>query len=343
MKIVFLLLTILMHLVHSQSVQFTPNSPETFVNMILSESKLLLGTSGALYRTDLALNMEQRRQLSSTNRLLVADRPTGTLSGSVMTCDDQICYLLETNNLDNVKWQVHRDEVLLMGGGVARGSFSIGPNGTSDITYGEPAGSVTGRRFVKAALRNVLSNPQEFVPYVTLSESNTNERSDFVRETFVFLNYTYFILQPNREEMRLVRFCQRDQGFTIGGTRSFSSRFEIELRCRTDPNRHIQASNATFKQTSRGPMIFLTINTFTSPGVVRREVCSFSLDGINQLMTQKITECVAGTGMAGFSPKTSCPNHFSEDLQQKIINVSLRNKTYCFSSIVMCLSVIQSQ
>ncbi len=107
-----LLLSMLMHVSTSQ---FTPNTGETFVNMVLSDSKLLLGTSAAVYRVDLVLNQEQRRELMSPIRLLVADSPTGTLNGTVMTCDAQYCYLLETNNLDNTKWQVAVNTVLLPG------------------------------------------------------------------------------------------------------------------------------------------------------------------------------------------------------------------------------------
>lgn len=323
MRAVLLLLAVLLHSVASQDIQFTPNSPETFVNMIMAGSKLLLSTSGAVYRTDLALNMEQRRQLSSANRLLVADRETGSLNGSVLTCDEQTCYLLEINNLDNVKWQVPRADVLLVDGGVAHGSFSIGPNGTSDITYGEPAGSVTGRRFVKGALRNVMSsNPQSFTSYATITDSNTNDRSAFIRDTFTYLNYTYFTLQPSNDEMRLVRFCQRDLGLVL--SEGFSSRFEIKLRCRMDTNPAIQASSATFRQTLQGPVIFLAVNTFTIPGVVRREVCSFSLDRIHDLMTAKLTQCADGNGTAGIgtNSKIKCPTHFGPIIQQQMINVS---------------------
>ncbi len=328
MKTMLLLLTLLLHLVHSQNVQFTPNSPETLVNMILSDSKLLLGTSRAVYRTDLVLNLEQRRELLSTNRLLVADRPTGTLNGTVMTCDEDSCYLLETVNLDNTKWQVPREKVLQMNGGVARGSFNIGPNGTSDITYGEPAGSVSGRRFVKAALRNVMStNPADFIHYASRSDSNANDEFDFIKDTFTFSNYTYFTLQPTNSEIRLVRFCQRDPGFVFG-TRRFSSIFEIKLSCRTNTNRDIESSSATFKETPQGPVIFLAVNTLANSGVVRREVCSFSLDTINQLMTDKITECVMGFGIPRPSSQLGCPTHFSEAVRQQIITVSYISVIY---------------
>ena len=314
-----LLLSMLMHVSTSQ---FTPNTGETFVNMVLSDSKLLLGTSAAVYRVDLVLNQEQRRELMSPIRLLVADSPTGTLNGTVMTCDAQYCYLLETNNLDNTKWQVAVNTVLLPGTGVALGSFGIGPNRTSDITYGEPASTVN-RRFAKAALRNVMSaNPDDFFRYATVSNGNSDDTTDYLKDVFTYLNYTYFTIQPNNDEVRVVRFCQQERGTPLSD--GFSSQFEIKLRCRTE-NRDITSSSATFRQTSQGPMIFLTVNTMVSMGLVRQEVCSFSVDEINQKMTEKITDCVNARGQAGIETQNNrkiCPTHFTSPQKQQIISVS---------------------
>ncbi|XP_064399095.1 plexin A3-like isoform X2 [Halichondria panicea] len=329
-----LLLSMLMHVSTSQ---FTPNTGETFVNMVLSDSKLLLGTSAAVYRVDLVLNQEQRRVMSPI-RLLVADSPTGTLNGTVMTCDAQYCYLLETNNLDNTKWQVAVNTVLLPGTGVALGSFGIGPNRTSDITYGEPASTVN-RRFAKAALRNVMSaNPDDFFRYATVSNGNSDDTTDYLKDVFTYLNYTYFTIQPNNDEVRVVRFCQQERGTPLSD--GFSSQFEIKLRCRTE-NRDITSSSATFRQTSQGPMIFLTVNTMVSMGLVRQEVCSFSVDEINQKMTEKITDCVNARGQAGIETQNNrkiCPTHFTSPQKQQIIS----NQCVLFSDLLRGIEVDES-
>ncbi len=319
-----------MHVSRSQDIQFTPNSGETFVNMVLSDSKLLLGTSAAVYRVDLVLNQEQRRELMSPIRLLVADSPNGTFNGTAMVCDEQSCYVLETNNLDNSKWTVAVNTVLLPEGGVALGSFGIGPNGTSDITYGEPSTSNINRRFVKGALRNVMSgSPDDFFRYATSSNGNSGSISDsYLKDVFTYLNYTFFTTQPNNDEVRVIRFCQQDRGTTLRS--GFSSQFEIKLRCRTDVRDEISSSTATFRQTSQGPIIFVTVNTMVSMGLVKRKVCSFNVDEINQLMTDKITECVTGVGQAGIETlnnRKACPGHFTTSQRQQLINVS--SQLYC--------------
>ena len=258
-----------------RAVEFTPGT-ETLRNLILTDSKLLLGTSGTVYRIDLALNEEQRRPLSSANRLLVADSPTGTLNGTVMTCDDNNCYLLETSNLYNVKWEVPRSAVLLSGGGNAQGSFSISQNGTSDITFGEPPNGMTSRRFVKGVLRNVMSsNPDEFFRYATNRGTNPQVSTNLLRNNFLFSNYTYFTVQPDSEEIRLVRLCQRDPGFDNSGDREFEARYEIQLKCGTQNT--IVSSSATFSQTPQGPQLFVTVNYMSGVNSMLSDVCVFNV------------------------------------------------------------------
>ena len=316
-----LLLSLLAHSALTQTVQFIPPGSETLRNVILTDSKLLLGTSGAVYRTDLALTQEQRREMSSANRLLIADSPTGTLNGTVMACDEGSCYLLETRNLDNIKWTVFRSAVLLSGEGNALGSFSIGPNGTSDVLFGEPPNGVNGRRFVKGALRSVVpTNSNTFLRYATNQGNNPQGKVDYLRDTFLYSNYSFFTIQPETDQIRMVRFCQRDPGFEG----NFLAHYEIKLRCRTG-DRDLVSSSATFGQTALGPRLFVTANYMADLSRMRSEVCMFSVDEINRLMLEKLTACASGSGNVGFGSQTGpCPTHFGESQRETQIRVSIR-------------------
>ena len=166
------------------------------------------------------------------------------------------------------------------------------------------------------------ANPDDFFRYATVSNGNSDDTTDYLKDVFTYLNYTFFTIQPNNYEVRVVRFCQQGRGSILGS--GFSSQFEIKLRCRTE-NQDISSSSSTFRQTSQGPMIFLTVNTMVSMGLVRQEVCSFSVDKINQKMTEKITDCVNGIGLTGIGSQNNrnlCPTHFTSPQRQQIINVS---------------------
>ncbi|XP_064402161.1 plexin-A4-like [Halichondria panicea] len=164
------------------------------------------------------------------------------------------------------------------------------------------------------------ANPDDFFRYATVSNGNSDDTTDYLKDVFTYLNYTFFTIQPNNYEVRVVRFCQQGRGSILGS--GFSSQFEIKLRCRTE-NQDISSSSSTFRQTSQGPMIFLTVNTMVSMGLVRQEVCSFSVDKINQKMTEKITDCVNGIGLTGIGSQNNrnlCPTHFTSPQRQQIIN-----------------------
>ena len=319
-----LLLSLLAHSALTQTVQFVPPNSETLQNVIITDSKLLLGTSGAVYRIDLALTHEQRRELGSANRLLIADSPTGTFNGTVLACDEESCYLLETRNLTNVKWAVPRSAILLSGGGNALGSFSIGPNGTSDVTFGEPPNGDTSRRFVKGALRNVMSaSPDGFLRYATNQGDNSQGKVDYLRDNFLYSNHSFFTFQPDDQQIRTVRFCQRDPGFEG----NFLAHYEIKLRCRTD-DRDIVSSSATFGQTTLGPQLFVSVNYMAGTNSMRKEVCTFSADEINRLMLDKLTDCANGIGNVGFGSQTApCPGHFTDE--QKAIQIRVSSLQLC--------------
>ena len=173
---------------------------------------------------------------------------------------------------------------------------------------------------MKGALRNVAStDPYEFHRYATDQGFNPQGKVDYLKDTFLYSDYTYFTIQPDDEQIRIVRFCQCDPGF--GG--NFLSRYQIRLQCRTE-ERDITSSSATFSQTSLGPSMFVTVNYRTSTGIIRSEVCTFSVEEINRLMLNKLTDCASGIGNVGFGSQTApCPSHFTVEQKDILIGVSI--------------------
>lgn len=309
----------------TQGVQFTPQTDlETFQNLIITNSKLLLGTSEALYRLDSALSMEAMKPLTTQNRLLISDIENGTLDGAVLSCDEERCLLLDPENFDNVTWDVPRSMVLLSGGGNAAGHFSIGPNGTSDITFGEPLAGSKVRRIVKGALRNVGSgsaNMDELFRYAVLNEEYY-AHVDYLT-TFVYSSYIYFVYFTS-SNIHMVRFCQKDNGKVSGFKRIFTTLYEIELECGSpDRDAIITSAAATYLPSSRvfsGPVIFLSVTKAKNTDE-KTVVCAFEVDDINQKMLDKLVSCSNGTGFTR-SPQVPCPTHFTEIQRLQQINVS---------------------
>ena len=310
----------------SQDIQFTPQiNGEMLTNLIATDSKFLIGTRNATYRLRSDLFQEERKTLQSPNRLLIADYQNST----VLSCDEHICQLLETENLNNVRWEVARSMVLLSGGGNAAGSFSIGPNGTSDITFGEPASGNVARRFVKGALRNVGSvNTDEFFKYATWDGDDNGDTVNYLN-TFLYSDYTYFTIQPSVSEsnIHVVRFCQKDPGIKSNLQRIFTTRYEVRLRCASSAQDSILSTTATYLPFSSlfgGPLIFLSVNSMPGPSDVVTNVCAFRVDDINQKMLDKLTSCAKGgvDEFVDFNSEVPCPTHFTENQTQTQINVS---------------------
>ena len=310
----------------AQDTQFIPQtSGETLNNLIAVNAKLLLGTSQAVYRLSSILSLEERRALESGNRLLIADNQNGTHNGTVLSCDEGSCLLLEAENLSNVRWEVPRTMVLFSGGGNAAGIFSIGPNGTSDITFGEPSSGNVARRFVKGALKNLGSaSTSEFLQYATWHGDDISGVNYL--NSFIYSDYIYFTIQLETD-IHVIRFCQKDPGFKSNLQRFFATRYEIRLRCAASGQHSINdmSTAATYLPASSlydSPVVFLSVNYMSEHNVVVNNVCAFSVNDINQKMLDKLSSCANGDGFVDFDSDVACPTHFSDNQTQTQISVS---------------------
>ena len=301
---------------HAQSVQFSPEGDgETFRNLISAKSHLLLGSSNAIYRLDNSLMKQEKKSLGAANRMLVTDY-VGSFRDSVLSCSSDSCFLAQITDFTNISWQIDSSFIREMGMDNVAAVFAPRANGTSDLTYGERAGRDNGRLLAKGSLANVgiSSVAQSFNRYA--------ERPEGVRfDPLVYLTefpltgmandsgYVYFVVRPNSEETRLVRFCEDDPGI-LG---AFVSHFEIVLQCGSQSSR-ASSTAATFINVTTAfnnrPTIIVSINRVLSMNNMQLEVCAFDIGHINSLMTQKYEDCVnmRNNAMAGFvrDGQTAC-------------------------------------
>ena len=299
----------------AQSVQFSPErGDEVFRNLILAKSHLLLGSSNALYRLDNNLVKQEKKLLGAANRMLVTDF-VGSFRDSVLSCSSESCFLAQVTDFTNVSWQVDPPFIREQGTDNVVAVFAPRSNGTSDLTYGERARQ-DSRLLAKGSLTNVGGSNvvQSFNRYARRAEGSRFDPLIYLTEfplryTGNDSGYIYFVVRPNEEETRLVRFCEDDPGI-LGG---FASHFEIILKCGSHRDR-APSTAATFINMTTAinnrPTILISTNRVLSMNSIQLEVCAFDIGTINSLMTQKYEDCIGAVNntMAGFvrSGQSTC-------------------------------------
>ena len=292
--------------------QYTAREGETFRNLISVNSYLLLGSSEAIYRfNDSSVNgltYQQRKSLSTPNRLLVADY-VGSFRERFLSCDNTSCSLAQITNFNNVSWQVSPPFIRTVNSDNAVGVFAPRANGTSDLTYGQRAGRNQARLFVKGSLMNAgisfSSSSYSFFEYARRDENSRFDPLVYLTEfPLRYANdtgYVYFVTRPE-DEVRIVRFCEDDPGFD----RTFISHFEAVLQCGGTGRLARDSTAATFLNITSAfggrPTILVTQTRIISMGRMQLEVCSFDISVINSLMSQIYNKCINALDntMSGF-------------------------------------------
>ena len=332
--------TCLLPISKAEPVQFIPESQgESFRNLISAHSHLLLGSSHAIYRLNDSLTRQQKRILSSPNRMLVADY-IGGLKNSILSCDNTVCFLAQVTDFDSISWQVNSLLVRLTEDNSV-GVFAPRTNGTSDLTYGERAGRELGggRLFAKGTLDNAgASNAAlySFLQYARREEGNRFDPLVYLTEFPLKYasndsGFVYFVTHTTQDEIRVVRFCE-DDGGVLG---SFNSHFEAILRC---GNASVLVSTlATFINITSTfndrPTILVTQTRLTDTNM-QLEVCSFDIGIINFQMKQKFDDCVTArnNAMAGFirDGQSFC-SAIPDNILQHVVSIAML--IYCISTI----------
>ena len=291
---------------YSSDHPFVLGEMETIRSVLLSDQRLLIGTSNAIYRLDPDTNPFEVRDeypLSTPNRLLLATID-GPFHGKLLSCDNDLCFLANINNFTNMSWSVPRGMVFNSGMDNIVGIFIPNPIPSVNLTllFAESANTNFGRRFVKGNIGNVnLMGPD---PFENSNYSMTAERAELdFNEVFryhlrLFYNgFIYYVTDNVDGENtplpagRVVRFCD-DESENRG---SFGSYFEIRLGCDVDT----VITAATFIESApfSQPTILITSRSESSNDV---HMCGYSLANIDRLMQEKYDACSRGEGLVAF-------------------------------------------
>ena len=301
-EILFLLLcvTVFTSSVSSDHASFSSDNNETFRNILLIDSSVIVGSTDKLYRLNLELEEEDSRQLSTPNRMLVVD-PYGTYMGSVLACETLDCTLSAIDNLSDIRWQVSSGMVQEGTENVA-GIFAPGPNGTSTLTLSErETDTPLASRIIKGDLVNVDGSDFSFDRYAIQTESDLRRQREFLT-AFTFQRYVYFVtrlvMSNTRVEIRVVRFCEGDRGvMPVGALQPlFTSHYEIELECSAERGNEQTMYSAAFFNTSEPfgtETLILAVAEMSINGYMEH-VCAYDINDINERFTRKFDTCIDG-------------------------------------------------
>ena len=316
-----------LHTVCQTDAAFCPLSPgEAFRNIILGDSYVLIGSSNSLYRLNPgSLSLEDRRQLGSVNRLLVTD-PGGTYNGSVLSCEEQVCALTPINNLTDIRWQVSDGLVRAETKNVI-GIFAPGANGTSSLTFGEQQSTTLQSSIRKGNLNNVdIPGSSVFNRFATQNELSMFLPREFLA-TFTDEIFIYLVVRIGidnsvgiqADQMRVVRFCKDDPG----SREQFVSHFELVGECSglSSSTTNIPTA-ATYVGANSAFGTATLLVTFMGDGETTQRMCAYNISTINDLMTQKFSDCLDGDGRRGFEREVqdNCPMGLSPTQKQSVVS-----------------------
>lgn len=311
---------------------FTPSAEsETLRNFVLSEPNLIVGSSKYLYRLNTSLSMQQSLTLDTPNRLLVTD-PNGSYSGKVFNCGSLRCSLLNMADIRSPPaWQVSSG-VVREGPRNVIGIFAPGPNGTSSLTIGEERivdeeGISIHSLISKGDLINVNGPASRSFGGFAFHEESSNLTPREFLAAFNYQGYVYLVTRIqliNRDiKIILARFCELDKGIRDGSNPSlFASHFELELQCSPSGGGGMSTllgiSAAFFNTTGTEHIVLVVADGDSTSTTVTNYLCTYSLDTINQLMSDKLQSCIDGMDNTGFTRQGqgSCPSDLSDERKQ---------------------------
>ena len=307
---------------------FCPPSPgEAFRNIILGDSYVLIGSSNSLYRLNPgSLSLEDRRQLGSVNRMLVTD-PGGTYNGSVLECEEQVCALTPINNLTDIRWQVSDGLVRRETENVI-GIFAPAANGTSALNFGEQQTMILQSSIRKGNLINVnMPESSVFNRFAIQNELGIFRQREFLA-VFTNQNFIYFVVRigivdsvgMQMDQMRVVRFCNDDPG----SQEQFVSHFELVGECSGSSSSTTNIPTAaTYVGANSAFGTATLLVTFMGDGETIQRMCAYNISTINNLMTQKFSDCLDGIGVAGFARDgvpMQCPRNVPDMQKQTAVS-----------------------
>ena len=284
--------------------EFVFPNEEQVTNVISSGTRIIVGTTAALYDISTSgLNQLQRLSLSGRNRLLVKVNE-GMFSNLVMSCDTSVCFLAEVANFTIMPWRVASDTVLRPTTPLSPGIFALSAGDLPELLYVDSATSTLVRRIVRGQLKNVnLAGPYPpsnsvFDMLVMNDEARSGEFNYYLQ--FSHDNFLYMIADREIDDSedpipaaRVLRFCSNDSTSTRNVFRSY---MELKLSCGSGTS--ITAAAFVSAQPFGQPTLVVAAESGASS---ESYICAYSLASIDAAMLFKFEDCLAGQGMAGFT------------------------------------------
>ena len=299
-----------------------PDAGEMFSSAVVSGQHIFVATQHYLYRLSSNLTEEERRLFTPFTRLLLVSNNSPSGNDLLLICG-QFCSVVRADDIYNQVWPSH-----FINTAVPRvlnestegrqrgftGDFRLGDGpGRFELTYAHsdfvsglrssdaPVASriVRGTLF-RAALENAAEMPDKYEVAASQIELDPLQEREFI-QTFTRNGFTYFVSVmsfASGPQARIARVCNSDKGLGNGTDGDFTSYIELALRCGDATG---EPSAATFVPT---PNAFLTDTLVLSVGItrlseVRNRLCAYDVTLIDQMMSEKITECANGVGMSG--------------------------------------------
>ena len=161
-----------------------------------------------------------------------------------------------------------------------------------------------------------------------------NELSTFRPREFLAVftkqNFIYFIVRigivgqagMQMDQMRVVRFCKDDPGTQF--TPQFVSHFELVGECSGSSSSTTNIPTAaTYVGANSAFGTATLLVTFMGDGETIQHMCAYNISTINNLMTQKFSDCLDGRGVSGFARDgvpMQCPTVVSEAQKRSAVS-----------------------
>ena len=210
------------------------------------------------------------------------------------------------------------------------GIFAPGANGTSALTFGEQQTMTLVSSIRKGNLNNVdIPGSSVFNRFATQNEFSTFRPREFLA-VFTKQNFIYFIVRigivgragMQMDQMRVVRFCKDDPGTQF--TPQFVSHFELVGECSGSSSSITNIPTAaTYVGANSAFGTATLLVTFMGDGETIQHMCAYNISTINNLMTQKFSDCLDGRGVSGFARDgvpIQCPTVVSEAQKRSAVS-----------------------
>ena len=299
-----------------------PDAGETFSGAVVSREQVFSATQHYLYRLSSNLMEQERRLFTPFTRLLLVSNNSPSGNDLLLICG-HYCFVVRTDDINNQVWPsrfvneaVPRVLEAFTDGRQRgfTGDFRLGDGpGRFELTYAHSdfvsdsrstetpvASRIVRGTIFRAVKENAAEKPDRYEVAASQIELDPLQEREFLH-TFTRNGFTYFVSVmtfPSGPQARVVRVCNSDKGPGNGTDGDFTSYIELSLHCGDASG---QPSAATSVPT---PNAFGTHTLVLSVGItrlseIRNRLCAYDVTLIDQMMSEKITECANGVGMSG--------------------------------------------